>query len=262
MTPLAMKRCRTFAVAVLGCLVCVAAHAQGALEAIRTRGTLIVGTTGDYKPFSFRQADGTYVGADIEMARRLALALGVRAVFVPTTWTTLGADFEAGTFDVVVGGVTVLPARVKAGDFSTVTYVDGKRPVARCTDQARYTSIAAIDRPEVRVVVNPGASNEAFARANFPHAQVAVHEDNPTVPDEIVAGRADVFVTDGIEVAHIAAIHPELCPTDLPVPFTRLEKAYWIRRDPALLHAVNAWLDGEIASGNWEATLAAALRAR
>jgi cyclohexadienyl dehydratase len=237
------------------------ARADSVLSEIHTRGTLRVGTTGDYKPFSFRAPDGTYSGADIDMARDLAKTLGVQIAFVPTSWSQMQADFAGQKFDIAVGGVTILPAREKIGDFSHVTYVDGKRPVARCADRAKYVSIAAIDQPGVRVVVNPGASNEEFARKNFPDATLIVHADNPTVPDEIIAGRADVFVTDGIEVAHIAAIHPELCPTDVPALFTRLEKAYWLQRDPAFLTAVNTWLDGEISSGAWKQTLDSALKA-
>jgi cyclohexadienyl dehydratase len=240
---------------------CMPAHAASVLDAIHSRGTLRVGTTGDYKPFSFRAADGSYSGADIIMAGRLAEKLGVKLVLVPTSWGSIMDDFVAGKFDIAVGGVTILPPRAEKGLFTAPNYVDGKRPVARCTDRDRFTSIAAINQPDVRVVVNPGASNEAFARSSFPQAKLTVHADNPTVPEEIVAGRADVFVTDGIEVAHIAHVHPELCPTNVPALFTKLEKAYWLQNDPDLLKITDAWLDGEMQSGFWQKTLDAALAA-
>ena len=202
------------------------AWAGQVLDAIRASVTLRVGTTGDYSPFSLRTPEGAYVGADIDMARRLADRLGVRVVFVPTSWASLDADFAAGRFDIAMGGVTDLPARAAIGPFTRAVLVDGKRPLARCADRDRFVSIAAIDRPEVRVVVNPGASNEAFARRNFPHARLTVHADNATVFDEIAAARQDVMVTDGIEVDHQAARHAGvLCPASVPAPFTRLEKA-------------------------------------
>jgi cyclohexadienyl dehydratase len=239
-----------------------AALAGETLDAIRARGVLRVGTTGDYKPFTFRSESGAYSGADIEMAKRLADRLGVRVEFVPTVWARLTDDFVAHKFDIAMGGVTVLPARAAVGEFSTVTYVDGKRPIARCADRDRFVSIGAIDRPEVRVVVNPGASNEQFAREHFPHAKLTVHSDNATVFDEIVAGREDVMVTDGIEVDHQSLIHAgELCPAHVAGPFTRLEKAYWVQRDPELLALVNAWFADETCSGEWNRLLEAAERA-
>lgn len=241
-------------------LLSASAWAGEALDAIRARGVLRVGTTGDYKPFTFRQADGSYVGADIVMAGRLAERLGVRLEIVPTVWASLLPDFVAGRYDVAMGGVSVTPPRAARGTFSAVTFVDGKRPVARCPDQDRFTSVEAIDQPGVRVVVNPGAANEEFARANFRRATLTVHKDNSTVFDEILANRADVMVTDGIEVDHQSFLHPELCPVHVPAPFTRLEKAYLLPRDPELVALVDGWLAAERSSGEFDRILAAAQR--
>jgi cyclohexadienyl dehydratase len=156
-----------------------------ALDAIRTLGVLRVGTTGDYKPFTFRAPDGTYSGADIVMAQHLAQELRVKVEFVPTTWSTLLPDFMAHKYDIAMGGVSILPERAAQGDFSTPVNIDGKRPIVRCADKERFTTVAAIDKPGVRVVEPPGASNEAFARANLGHAQLSIHQDNTTIFDEM-----------------------------------------------------------------------------
>ncbi len=246
-------------VGVILALCCTApAHGGEVLDAIRARGTLRAGTTGDYKPFTFRQADGAYVGADIVMGEHLAARLGLRLGWVPTSWPVLLDDFAAGRFDVAMGGVSVNAARAARGTFSSVVYVDGKRPVARCADRDRYTSVSAIDQPGVRVVVNPGGTNQEFARANLGHAAVAVHSDNTSVFDEIIAGRADVMVTDGIEADHEALTHPELCATHVAAPFTRLEKAYLLPNDPELVRVVDEWIAAEIVSGEWTRILEAA----
>jgi cyclohexadienyl dehydratase len=76
-----------------------------------------------------------------------------------------------------------------------------------------------------------------------------------------VANRADVMVTDGIEADHQAYIHPELCPSHVAQPFTRLEKAYWLPKDPQLLAIVDKWLADEKASGNWDRILEVAQKA-
>lgn len=255
-----MSVCRRIAGIILAC--CCTAPAQGgeALDAIHARGTLRAGTTGDYKPFTLRQADSTYVGADIVMAEHLAVRLGVRLEWVPTSWPVLLDDFAAGRFDIAIGGVSVNAGPAARGTFSSVVYINGKRPVARCADQDRFTSIAAIDQPGVRVVVNPGGTNQDFARADLRHATVAVHPDNTSVFGEILAGRADVMVTDGIEADHEALIHPELCATHVAAPFTRLEKAYLLPNDPELVGLVNGWIAAEIASGEWARILEAAQR--
>jgi cyclohexadienyl dehydratase len=229
------------------------ALAGQALDAVRARGTLRVGTTGDYKPFTFRSADGTYSGADVVMAEHLAKELQVKLEFVPTTWSTLLPDFMAHKYDIAMGGVSILPDRAAQGAFSTAVNIDGKRPIVRCADRERFATIAAIDEPGVRVVEPPGASNEAFARANLTRAQLTIHQDNTTIFDEIIARRADVMVTDGIEVDHQAYLHPELCAADVPAPFSKVSKAYLLAKDdPDFLKFVNDWIAQEMSSGDWQ----------
>jgi cyclohexadienyl dehydratase len=107
----------------------------------------------------------------------------------------------------------------------------------------------------VRLIANPGSANEAFARANFRRATVIVHHDNASVFDELVAGRADVMITDGLEADHQARLHPELCAVPVAAPFTRLEKAYFFAPDPAMQQFIDAWLSDRIASGFWRRAL-------
>ncbi len=233
-----------------------AAHPLAILQA---DGTLRVGMTGDYPPFAVRGPDGQISGADVTMAESLARALGVALVIVPTTWKTLAADLAADRYDIAMGGVSITPDRAALGDFSHPILHDGKRPIARCGEKGRYTSLPAIDRGDVRVVVNPGGTNERFAKANLSHATIIEHADNRSIFDEIASGRADVMVTDGAEVDYQARRHPGvLCPAPVADSFDHVDKAYWMTRDPALKIAVNAWLDQVLARGEYARALDAA----
>ena len=225
------------------------------LARIKASGILRVGTTGDYTPFSLKQPDGTYAGADIDMAHDLAARLGVAIAFVPSVWVDLLEDFLADRFDIAMGGVTVTGARADRAFFSIPTFVDGKRPLARREDRDRFTSIAAIDQPGVRLIANPGSAKEAFARAHFTRATIIIHHDNASVFDELVAGRADVMITDGLEADHQARLHAELCAVPVAAPFTRLEKAYMFARDPAMKAYIDGWLAAAFESGQWQRAL-------
>jgi len=155
-------------------------------------------------------------------------------------------------------GVSITAERAAIGDFSLPDVSDGKRPIARCADKDRYISVAAINQPDVRVVVNPGGTNEAFAKANFPDAQLEQHPDNRTIFDDIAAGHADVMVTDGAEVDYQARRHPGvLCPAAVTHAFDYFEKAFWMTRDPPLKDAVDAVLKKSLEAGDWLHDLAA-----
>ena len=176
------------------------------LSAIKADGTLRVGLTGDYAPFSLRAPDGKIHGADVTMAESLAKALGVKLVIVPTAWKTLKDDLVADKYDVGMGGISVTPDRAAVGDYSVAVSHDGKRPIVRCADKDKYASLAAIDRPEVKLIVNPGGTNERFAKANLTHAHLEVFPDNKTIFEQVAAGKADVMVTDGAEVERFVAL--------------------------------------------------------
>ena len=238
------------------------AHARP-LNAIEASRTLRIGLTGDYAPYSRRASDGTFHGADVGMANALAKSLGVTLEIVPTTWKSMAADLQADRFDVAMGGVSVTPDRAAIGDFSITVLHDGKRPIVRCSDKERYTSVAAIDRPDVRVVVNVGGTNERFAKANFPQAVLQERDDNRTVFDEVVNNRADVMVTDGAEVDYQARQHPGvLCAAKVSGPFDHFDKAYWMTRDGALKEAVDGWLTKAVKAGDYDKALAAAANDR
>jgi cyclohexadienyl dehydratase len=242
-------------------LVCALALPAAArpLAAIKADGTLRVGLTGDYAPFSLRGPDGKITGADVTMAEALAKTLGVRLVVVPTTWKTLKDDLVADKYDVGMGGISVTADRAAVGDYSVAVSHDGKRPIVRCADKDRYTSLAAIDRSEVKLIVNPGGTNERFARANLTHAHLEVFPDNKTIFEQVAAGKADVMVTDGAEVDYQSRRHPGvLCPAAVKDSFDHSDKAYWMTKDAALKGAVDAWLTKALAAGDYDKALAAA----
>ncbi|MBL9212035.1 MAG: gamma subclass chorismate mutase AroQ [Opitutaceae bacterium] len=212
-------------------------------QEIVSRGVLRVGTTGDYPPFSYRaNAASPFVGLDIEMAGRLAAALGVRLELVPTSWPTLMKDFNAGGFDVAMSGVSITAERQTQAFFSLPYLRDGKTPITRCANQARFQTLAQIDRPGVRVVVNPGGTNERFARAHLRHVTLIVWPDNTTIFDRIVHGEADLMITDAIETRLQQRLRPELCAVHPEAPFDRSEKAYLLFQDAPWRAAVDDWL--------------------
>ncbi len=128
-------------------------------------------TTGNYKPYFFLWSDGQFEGIDIDLSESLAKSLGAKTFYVKTSWSNLMNDSIAKC-DIAVGGVsTTLERQRRAFFIALYTWKTERRPSrARCEDQDKYQTVEQIDQPNVRTVVNPGGTNERFAKQFFPHS--------------------------------------------------------------------------------------------
>ena len=198
---------------------------NGKVAEIVERGTLLVGTTGDYRPLSFCEADGKYWGFGIEVANEIASYLGVETNFVKTSWPTLTADVlaEPQTFDLAIGGITITGTRRETMLMSEGYLANGKTILCRVSESDRYRSLADIDKPEVRVMVNPGGLNEKFANENLTHATIIVHQKNEEIPSLIAEGEADVMITEITEAPYYVQTDARLAAPLLNDPFTHGE---------------------------------------
>ena len=235
-------------------VVASGARAQAApslLDTVQSRGALQVCTTGDYKPFTLAK-DGSFEGIDIELAKSLAKALGVEAKFVQTKWADLLTDMGSGKCDVAMGGISVTLDRQKKVFFSSPYLVNGKAPIVRCADKAKFQTVADIDKPETRVIVNPGGTNERFVRANFKHAKIEVFPDNVTIFNEILAGKADLMIAESIEVKVQEKAKPGLCAVNPDEPLQYGEMGYMLPRGDATFKGfVDQWLHLAKATGEF-----------
>ncbi|MBQ9337420.1 MAG: transporter substrate-binding domain-containing protein [Lentisphaeria bacterium] len=240
---------------VLICLTAGCRTAQpDALQTIRERGVLRVGATGDYRPMSFREpAGGKYWGFDAALAEDLARDLGVKLEYVPTTWPTLMQDTLDRKFDLALCGITITPERKKRALMSDGYLINGKTVLCRAEDAGKYTSLAAIDRPDVRVMENPGGLNEKFARKHLPHATLLIHPVNEEIPGLVASGKADVMITEVMEAAYYCAKDKRLAAPLLDKPFTRgLLGALLPPGNEALREYVNNFILRERQSGRLE----------
>lgn len=194
----------------------------GHLEEILERGTIRIGTTGDYRPMSYLNSSGEYEGIDAEISKIIADSLGVQIEYVPTTWSTLTADTLAGKFDIALCGISRNYARAKVLAMSDGYGVGifGKTILCRKKDAKKFKSLADIDKPSVRVMINPGGTNEKFAHANLKNAKLIVFNENAEIPNQIAAGNADIMITETVEALTYIKENPNLAAPLIDKPFT------------------------------------------
>jgi cyclohexadienyl dehydratase len=230
------------------------------LDTVQKSGKVRVCTPGDYTPFALQKSEGTFEGLDVDLVQSAAKALGVQAEFVKSAWPTLMKDFIEKC-DIAVGGISVTLERQKTAFFSDAYMVNGKAPITRCENAAKFQTIADIDKPTVTVIENPGGSNERFARANFKSAKIVIYNDNTTIFDEILKGHADVMISESAETLVQQKLRPGLCAVNPDKPLQYGEMAWLLPRgDLAFKAWIDQWLHLAKATGEYDRTAARWLR--
>ncbi|MDE0765542.1 MAG: transporter substrate-binding domain-containing protein [Amylibacter sp.] len=243
---------KTAAIAVLGLTLSGAANAQSALNEILSSGVLKVGTTGDWNPMTVRDpATNTYKGFDIDIMTELATDLGVELEFVPTDWKTLVNGVVAGQYH-VTGSASISPARMKAAGFSE-SYISVEIvPFTGKENAGKFDGHDSINQPGVKIATTLGTTFEKLVRAWYPKADIKVVEAPARGYQEVLSGRADVFITSNIEGSTLeekfGVVRVKGAEARSPTPIAMILP----QTDQVWINYVNNWVKVKKAKGFFE----------
>ncbi|WP_374376064.1 transporter substrate-binding domain-containing protein [Dongia sp.] len=248
-----------FAMAVAMPLAGQAQDSKSLLDEILARGTLRVGTTGDYPPFSeLDQSTNTYSGYEIDVVTQLAADLGVTLEFVPTTWDTLSAGIQAGKYDLAASGITLTLDRMKTVGFS-IPYLDSPLlPIVRSEDGGKYAAWRDLDKEGIRIAVMSGTSAEGSARKVFTKAEIVTIVAPALDYQELLAGKVDAAITDTVFIKKvlgqyadkIVAVDPDHVIEGQP------NSMMTVRDDPTWLNWLNTWVEMKQQTGYFDTLFA------
>jgi cyclohexadienyl dehydratase len=226
----------------------VLAQAQSAaksrLHRVLESGVLRVGTTGDFRPMSFRDAKtNEYAGHDIEVARELAKDLGVKVEFVPTEWKTLINGIQTDKYDVAMSGISMNVDRAKVAAF-TVPYMEfGTVPVVRKKDAAKFKGWNDLDKPNVTIATTLGTVFDQQAKEYFKTAKRKQVEAPAVSYQEVLAGRAEACITSNVEAASLVQTYPELAIVPVDRARSRRPASLLVAQDDVVwLNFLNQWI--------------------
>lgn len=214
-------------------------YANNTVEEILKRGVLRVGTTLDYKPFTYME-DNIQKGYDIEVAKLLANELGVQVEFVPTTWKTMLDDLNANKYDIAMGGITRTVKRQSSINMTDPYLIFGKCFLVRKGEKNKYNSLEAVNKPNVKVGVNIGGTNEIYVNTYIQNAEIIRYKNNLDVPVAVEKGEVDVMITETPEALTYQKNNPKLEGAMLDKPLTKSQMGYMVRKeDQHFLNTIN-----------------------
>ena len=94
----------------------------------KDRISIIVGTSADFPPFEYMNADGEIVGFDIALIEEIAKEIGADIQIENMEFKDLVASMEAGKTNLIIAGINITEERMESVDFS-VPYYDATQKI-------------------------------------------------------------------------------------------------------------------------------------
>ena len=180
----------------LSLMVVTEAFAGSALDRIIKKGELVIGTSGTQPPMSAFNKKGELMGMDVDIAKAMADAMGVKLKFVPIPFADLLPALGAGKVDMVLSGMTVTGERNKKAAFVGPYIVTGKGILAVDKRFAELKEATGLDAPEVKVGALKDSTSQKFAEKSMSKAKLTVFGSYDEAIDQLLKNKIDVIVAD------------------------------------------------------------------
>ena len=216
---------------------------ESRLQSILANGELRVGTTGDWNPMTMIDPNSKErTGFDIDIANALATDMGVKVVFVPTTWKTLVNGVVADKYD-MTSSASLSPKRALVAGYSGSYFAVEDVPLMLRKNKGKYNSWEDLNNPSVTVAVTLGTVQEKRAEVLFDNSKIIKVSSPARDYQEVLSGRADISMTSNLEAAKLVEQYPELMIVPVqkgknPTPLAMLLP----QSDQVWINYVNHWI--------------------
>ena len=180
--------------------------ASSMIHQVKGRKKLVVLMEAEFKPFTYKQA-GELMGFDVDLAREIGRELKVDVEFRERGFDFLPPELIQGKGDLIISGVTMTPERALECAF-TEPYFFTKTIALLAKPRAdAVRTIADLNDPSHRVVVQKGSTGENSVKAHLPRATLSTFDREDLCALEVAQGRADAFIYDEFQVRTQAREH-------------------------------------------------------
>jgi polar amino acid transport system substrate-binding protein len=180
---------------------------ESMIEQVQKRGVLRVGMS-TFVPWAMKDKTGKFIGFEIDVATRLAKDTGVKVEFVPTKWSGIIPALITGKFDIIIGGMGIIPSRNLKVNFSIPYDYTGMSIVASKTLAAGFSRLEDFNRPDVVIAARLGSTAVTAAKKYMPKAQLRLFDDESEAYQELVNGRVHAVVASAPTPAFQALKYP------------------------------------------------------
>lgn len=233
----------------LACLITLSfilplAASADVLDDILKRGVLRVGLEPGYMPFEVTNQRGEIIGFDVDVARRMANAMGVKLELVSTAWDGIIPALLTDKFDIIMSGMTLTQERNLSVTFANPYIVVGQTALIRKEIADQVKSYRDLNDPRYKVASKLGTTGEQAVKRMLPRADYISFETEQEAVLDMLNGKVHAVVYDLPLLAITNAQRNDGTLVFLDEPFTHEPLAWAIRRGN---HDFLNWLNNFLA---------------
>ena len=218
------------------------AQQDNLIDTIKKRGKLQVGFA-SFLPWAIRDKQGNWVGFEIDVSTRLAKDMGVELELMPTAWDGIIPSLIAGKFDVIIGGLTVTPARKEQADFTDAYSQSGQGIAASKQLAADLKYPEGYNDAKVTFTCRRGAAPCKTIEEKWPKATIRQFDDDAIAFQEVINGNAHAILTSEPKPTFFTLQNPDKLFKPTSENVTTSVEGFALRKgNPAAVAYFNDWI--------------------
>jgi polar amino acid transport system substrate-binding protein len=172
------------------------AVAGKAMDNIIKKGELVVGITGTQPPLNATNKDGKIIGYDADIAKLIAMNLGVKIKFATMPFAELLPALTAGKVDMILSSMTMTLERNRKVAFIGPYYVSGKGILTKTQTIGALQQADGMNKPEFKIAALKNSTSQAFVAQAAPKAQLVPTKSYDEAIDMLLQDKVNAIVAD------------------------------------------------------------------
>jgi len=174
----------------------IAASNSPVLDRVLDFKVLKVGMSGNQAPMNTNSRSGQLIGYEVDLARALASAMGVRLEIVTMPFGELLDALKAQKSDMVMSGMSITAERSRDHTFVGPYMMSGKSILTNSSLLAKATQSSDFNRSELKLAALKNSTSQVFIENAAPDATLILVDDYDAAVNMVIAGEIDALVAD------------------------------------------------------------------
>ena len=223
------------------------------LDDILERGSIHFGVA-VFVPWTMKSESGELIGFEIDLARKLAKDMGVKAEFTLYPWDEVIPALQSGKIDILTGGMSITAERALQVNFTQPTAESGVSIATNIGLTKDIQRLEELNSPEITIAVVNKTLAHSVTQTFFDKANIEVYSDGAKAGQAVITGNAHAYLASLTQTRFLALNNGD--KVDLPIaePLLASREAIAVRKgEQELLNFLNSWITARRAD-RWIAT--------